>query len=195
MEASLFDSKPKPSGESLDVIKRELMEAATPRFPGRVFIFGSGDPSARVLLVGESPGPPDIATGEPFTGPVGDMLRRMLVSIGLRESDCYLTNVVKFVSQGSELTPEMIAFFTPFLLREIESVDPELIIALGATPAKVLLETNEPISKIRGRMRKVNGRAMMPTFNPAYLLRDATKKKEVWEDMRAVREFLTSSQR
>jgi len=190
MEALLFDGKPKPSGESLDEIKRELIAAAAPRFPGRVFIFSSGNSSARVLLAGESPGPPDIATGEPFTGPVGDMLRRMLVSIGLRESDCYLTNVVKFISQGSELTPEMIAFFAPLLFREIESVNPALIIALGATPARVLLETNEPISKIRGKMCNVNGRAVMPTFNPAYLLRDATKKKEVWEDMKTVREFL-----
>src|SRR5580765_9094129 len=99
MEASLFDSK--PSGESLDDIKRDLLEKASPLFPGRIFIFGNGNPAARVLLTGESPGPPDIATGEPFTGPVGDMLRRMLVSIGLRESDCYLTNVVKFISQGS----------------------------------------------------------------------------------------------
>lgn len=191
MEASLFDSK--PSGESLDEIKRELLEQAAPLFPGRIFIFGSGNAAARVLLTGESPGPPDIATGEPFTGPVGDMLRRMLVSIGLRESDCYLTNVVKFISQGSELTAETISFFTPYLIREIESVNPELIIGLGATPAKVLLETNEPISKIRGKLRDVNGRAMMPTFNPAYLLRDPTKKKEVWEDMKAVREFLADS--
>jgi len=118
------------------------------------------------------------------------MLRRMLVSIGLRESDCYLTNVVKFISQGSELTAETIGIFTPYFIREIESVNPELIIALGATPAKVLLETNEPISKIRGKIRYVNGRAVMPTFNPAYLLRDPTKKKEVWEDMKVVREFL-----
>jgi len=187
MEASLFDSK--PSGESLNEIKRELLERAA-LFPERIFIFGSGNPAARVLLTGESPGPPDIATGEPFTGPVGDMLRRMLVSIGLRESDCYLTNVVKFISQGSELTAETIGIFTPYLIREIESVNPELIIALGATPAKVLLETNEPISKIRGKIRYVNGRAVMPTFNPAYLLRDPTKKKEVWEDMKVVREFL-----
>ena len=191
MEASLFDSK--SSGESLDEIDRELLEKASPLFPERIFVFGSGNPVARVLLVGESPGPPDIATGEPFTGPVGDMLRRMLVSIGLRESDCYLTNVVKFVSQGSELTPEIVSFFTPFLLREIESVDPQLIIALGATPAKTLLETNEPISKIRGNLSDVNGRAVMPTFNPAYLLHDPTKKKEVWEDMKKVREFLSGN--
>ena len=188
MEASLFE--PRPSGESLEKINRELLEKATPVYPGRIFIFGNGNPSARVLLTGESPGPPDIATGEPFTGPVGDMLRRMLVSIGLRETDCYLTNVVKFISQGSELTPEMIEFFTPYLSREIESVNPALIITLGATPTSALLGTKEPISKVRGKLRELNGRAVVPTFNPAYLLRDPTKKKEVWEDMRVVKEFL-----
>lgn len=190
MQTKLFAENIGPSVGSLQEIKREVLERVTPLYPGRVFIFGTGDEKARVVVVGESPGPPDIATGEPFTGPAGDLLRRILASIGLRAADCYLTNVVKFVSQGDELTPETIAFFTPYLFREIEAVDPEIVIAMGATPAKALLNTKKPISQVRGQMQEVNGRMVMPTFNPAYLLRDPTKKKEVWDDMKMVREFL-----
>jgi DNA polymerase len=190
MQAALFSSRPEPSGESLDEIKREMLERAKSLYPGRAFVFGMGNESARVLVVGESPGPQDIATGEPFTGPAGDLLKRILASIGLRYTDCWLTNVVKFVSQGDEVTKDVVAFFTPYLLREIEAVNPELVIALGTTPTKALLNTKKAISQVRGQMQEVNGRMIMPTFNPAYLLRDATKKKEVWDDMKIVREFL-----
>ena len=191
MQAALFSGNPEPSGESLDEIKREILEKAEPLYPGRAFVFGMGNEHARVLVVGESPGPQDIATNEPFTGPAGDLLKRILASIGLRYTDCWLTNVVKFVSQGDEMTTDVVSFFTPYLFREIEAVNPELIIAIGATPAKALLNTKKPISQIRGQMQEVNGRMVMPTFNPAYLLRDATKKKEVWDDMKMVREFLS----
>jgi len=190
MQAALFSGRPEQSGESVDEINREILQAAKPLFPGRAFVFGMGNAHARVVVVGESPGPQDIATGEPFTGPAGDLLKRILASIGLRYTDCWLTNVVKFVSQGDEITKEVIEFFTPYLLREIESVDPEIVIAIGSTPGKALLNTKKPISQIRGQMQEFNGRMVMPTFNPAYLLRDASKKKEVWDDMKQVREFL-----
>jgi uracil-DNA glycosylase len=190
MQAALFSGKPEPSGESLVEIKREILDRAAAVYPDRAFVFGMGNEHARVLVVGESPGPQDIATGEPFTGPAGDLLKRILASIGLRHNDCWLTNVVKFVSQGDEITKDVIAFFTPYLFREIDAVNPELVFALGFTPTKALLNTKNPISQMRGQMQEVNGRMVMPTFNPAYLLRDATKKKEVWDDMKMAREFL-----
>jgi uracil-DNA glycosylase family 4 len=190
MQTGLFSEQGGSSGERIDAINREILERAAAVYPGRAFVFGMGNEQARVLVVGESPGTQDIATGEPFTGPAGDLIKRILASIGLRYNDCWLTNVVKFVSQGDEVTKDAIAFFTPYLIREIESVDPELVIALGSTPAKALLNTKKPISQVRGEMQLVNGRMLMPTFNPAYLLRDPTKKKEVWDDMKMVREFL-----
>jgi DNA polymerase len=190
MQAKLFAEERRPSGETLDEIKQEVLERAAPLYPGRAFVFGMGNESARVLVAGESPGPQDIATGEPFTGPAGDLLKRILASIGLSAADCWLTNVVKFVSDGSELTPDIVNFFTPYLIREIEAVDPEIVIAIGSTPTKALLKTKKPISQVRGQMQEINGRMVMPTFNPAYLLRDPTKKKEVWDDMKMVREFL-----
>lgn len=190
MQPALFSGRSEPSGESVKDINREILERAGSAFPGRAFVFGMGNEHARVLVVGESPGPQDIATGEPFTGPAGDLLKRILASIGLRYNDCWLTNVVKFVSRGDEITKDVVEFFTPYLLREINAVNPEIVIAIGSTPAKALLDTKKPISQIRGQLQEVNGRMVMPTFNPAYLLRDATKKKEVWDDMKQVREFL-----
>jgi DNA polymerase len=193
MQAGLFRERSGPSGEPLDEIMKEMRERASPLFPGRAFVFGMGNEHARVVVAGESPGPQDIATGEPFTGPAGDLLKRILASIGLRYMDCWLTNVVKFVSQGDEITKETVEFFTPYLIREIEAVDPEIVIAIGSTPAKALLNTKKPISQIRGQMQEMGGRMVMPTFNPAYLLRDPTKKKEVWDDMKQVREFLAET--
>ena len=190
MQTRLFAEQTGSSGESIDQINQEIREHAAPLYPARAFIFGMGNERARLIVVGESPGPQDIATGEPFTGPAGDLLKRILASIGLRYTDCWLTNIVKFVSQGDEITKDDIAFFTPYLIREIEAVGPELVIAIGSTPARALLNTKKPISQIRGQMQEVNGRMVMPTFNPAYLLRDPSKKKEVWDDMKLVREFL-----
>jgi uracil-DNA glycosylase len=105
----------------------------------------------------------------------------------LRRENCYLTNVVKYISAGDELTPEILAFFTPFLNRELRAVKPQVIISLGNTPTKALLKTKKPISQVRGEFHDYLGMKLMPTFNPAYLLRDASKKREVWEDMKKIR--------
>jgi len=190
MQAPLFAKENKKDGETLEQVYAELLEKAKILYPDKTFILGTGNENADVVVVGESPGPPDITTGKPFTGPAGDLLIRILGSIGLRSADCYLTNVVKFISSGDEINSEVIAFFTPYLRREINAVDPEIIISLGNTPTRALLETKKPISEMRGKFFDLDGRKLMPTFNPAYLLRDASKKREVWEDMKMVREFL-----
>jgi uracil-DNA glycosylase len=177
--------------EALEQINREILTEGQKLFPKRTFILGEGPTGARVLLVGESPGPPDTESGSPFQGPVGDMLNKIIGGIGLRREECYLTNVVKYISRGKDLTPDILAFFTPYLHREIMAVGPEVIITLGGTPAQVLLETGEPISRVRGKFYDFRGIPLMPTFNPAYLLRDPTRKREVWEDMKKVRDFLS----
>ncbi len=126
-------------------------------------------------------------------GPVGQLLEKILAAIGLKRDEVYLTNVVKYISQGDELTPDILKFFTPFLHREILAINPKVIISLGNTPTKALLNTKKPISQIRGEFYDYNGIKLMPTFNPAYLLRDPTKKREVWEDMKKVRDFLNNN--
>jgi DNA polymerase len=131
-----------------------------------------------------------VLSGIPFNGPAGDLLRKILASINIDFDKTYKTNAVKFVSQGDEITPQVLAFFAPYLKRELLAVNPRIVITLGNTPTKALLDTKQPISKVRGELAKFDGITVMPTFNPAYLLRDPTKKREVWQDMKKVIEFL-----
>ena len=195
MQSSLFqDETPPEATETLDEINAELLRRAKvmPQFAERIFIFGEGGRGARAAVVGESPGPPDIDSGRPFMGPAGQMLERILSSIGLKREDCYLTNTVKIISTGDEMTTDVLAFFTPYLHRELMVVRPAVVISFGNTPTRALLKTKKPISQLRGEFHDYNGMKLMPTFNPAYLLRDPSKKREVWEDMKKVRAFLAS---
>jgi DNA polymerase len=191
-ELSLFDDAPPDANESVEEINAELLRRAKrlPQYKDRVFIFGEGREGARVAVVGESPGPPDIDSGKPFMGPAGQMLDRILLSVGLQRRDCYLTNTVKMICTGDEITPEVLALFTPYLHRELSAVSPKVIISFGNTPTRALLRTKQPISKLRGEFHDYHGAQLMPTFNPAYLLRDPSKKREVWEDMKKVRALL-----
>ncbi|HEY8563068.1 MAG TPA: uracil-DNA glycosylase [Pyrinomonadaceae bacterium] len=193
MQNSLFEEKTAPSAETVDQVNQELLEKGKALFPDRFFIFGTGKIDADVVIIGESPGPPDADSEKPFMGPVGDLLVRILASIGLRRADVYLTNIVKFISGGDELTPEILKFFTPFLVRELLAIKPKVIVSLGNTPTKALLNTKKSITQMRGEFQDFHGIKLMPTFNPAYLLRDPTKKREVWEDMKKVRAFLTEN--
>jgi uracil-DNA glycosylase len=195
-ELSLFDDEPPARDETPEAVNAELFERAKqlPQYRDRIFIFGTGPRAPRVAVVGESPGPPDIESGRPFMGPAGQMLERILGGIGLARSDCYLTNVIKVISQGDEITPEWLSLFTPYLHRELAAARPRVVIAFGNTPTRALLRTKKPISQMRGEFHDYDGTPLMPTFNPAYLLRDPTKKREVWEDMKKVRALLAKSQ-
>jgi DNA polymerase len=164
-----------------------------PQLADSIFIFGEGEKGARVAVVGESPGAPDIDSGKPFMGPAGQMLNRILEAIGLKREECYLTNTAKIITSGDELTPDILSFFTPYLHRELAVVRPQIVIAFGNTPTRALLGTKKPISKMRGEFHDYRGMKLMPTFNPAYLLRDPSKKREVWEDMKKVRDLLASA--
>jgi DNA polymerase len=193
-QSSLFDATPPESNETLDEINAELLRRAKamPQFAERVFILGEGPLRARVAVVGESPGPPDIDSGRPFMGPAGQMLERILGAIGLSRAECYLTNTVKMICSGDEITPDTLSFFTPYLHRELRVVRPNVVVAFGNTPTRALLRTKKPISQMRGEFHDYERMQLMPTFNPAYLLRDPSKKREVWEDMKKVRAFLAS---
>lgn len=194
-ELSLFgDDEAAGSNETLEEVNAELLQRAKrmPQFKERVFILGEGPVGARAAVVGESPGPPDIDSGRPFMGPAGLMLNKILASVGLRREECYLTNTVKYISAGDELTSDVLSFFTPYLHRELRAVRPRVVIAFGNTPTRALLSTKKPISQLRGEFHDYRGTKLMPTFNPAYLLRDPSKKREVWEDMKKIRDFLAA---
>lgn len=195
MQNSLFSGswELNSPNESLDEIKAEMLDKAKsiPELADRFFVFSQGEPKATIAVVGESPGPPDADSEKPFQGPTGDLLNRILGSIGLSRENTYLTNIIKFISQGDEITPELMKFFAPFVWRELTVVQPKVVLLLGNTPTKALLNTKKPISQVRGQFHEANGMMLMPTFNPAYLLRDPTKKREVWEDIKQVRDYLT----
>lgn len=194
MQNSLFSGgwELNSPNESLDAIKAEMLDKAKmiPDLANRFFVFSQGEPNATIAVVGESPGPPDADAEKPFQGPTGDLLNKILGSVGLRRENTYLTNIVKFISQGDEITPELMKFFAPFVWRELAVVKPKVVLLLGNTPTKALLNTKKPISQVRGEFHEANGMMLMPTFNPAYLLRDPTKKREVWEDIKMVRDYL-----
>ena len=190
MQTTLFEENSLASNETVDEINQELLEKGKTLFPDKFFIFGTGKTSAEVVIVGESPGLPDADSEKPFMGPVGQLLEKILAAIGLKRDECYLTNVVKIISTGDEITPEMLKFFTPFLHRELTAIKPKIIVSLGNTPTKALLNTKKSITQMRGEFFNYNGMKLLPTFNPAYLLRDPSKKREVWEDMKMVRDFL-----
>ena len=196
MQDSLFNAQPGGSNETLEEINGELLRRAKslPQFKERIFIFGEGPLRAKAAVVGESPGPPDVDSGRPFMGPAGQMLDRILASIGLTRADCYLTNTIKIICQGDEITPEWLSLFTPYLHRELAVARPRVVISFGNTPTRALLRTKKPISQLRGEFQDYEGTPLMPTFNPAYLLRDPTKKREVWEDMKKIRALLASTE-
>lgn len=189
MQSSLFEDS-NVATESLDVVNAEMLEKCRLRYSNRIFILGTGPEDANIVIVGESPGPPDVATGKPFSGPSGDLLERIVAAIGVDIKDCFLTNVVKFISRGEEIGKDDIVFFSQFVQREILSVSPRVVILLGNTAARGVLGKSTPISQLRGQAFDFHGITTIPTFNPAYVLRDPTKKREVWEDMKLVRDCL-----
>ena len=154
-------------------------------------VFGVGDPDTRILFVGEGPGADEDAQGEPFVGRAGQLLNNMIKAMGVSREQVYIANVVKCRPPGNR-TPENdeCATCSPFLLRQIEVIAPEMIVALGATAAKTLLEVNEPMSKLRGHIHDFRGTPLVATYHPAYLLRDPRQKGEAWKDLQLVMKHL-----
>lgn len=148
-------------------------------------VFGAGDPAARLVFVGEGPGYDEDKQGEPFVGAAGQLLTRIIAAIHLSRSEVYICNVVKCRPPGNR-TPsaDEISACLPFLERQIESLAPDFICALGATAARALLDTKEPISRLRGRFYDFRGIRVLPTYHPAFLLRNPDGKRDVWEDMK-----------
>jgi uracil-DNA glycosylase len=176
-----------PDGESLDDIRADLGECvrcALCRSRTRI-VFGQGHPQARLLFVGEGPGQEEDLAGEPFVGAAGQLLTRIIEAIHLRREEVYIANVVKCRPPGNR-TPEPgeIATCSPFLRRQIAAIQPLFICTLGSCATQTLLGTIESISRLRGRFYEYEGIRVLPTFHPAYLLRNPEKKREVWEDMK-----------
>jgi DNA polymerase len=158
-------------------------------------VFGAGHPEARLMFVGEAPGADEDVQGEPFVGRAGQLLTKIIQSIGLERSDVYIANVIKCrPPQNRNPEPDEVKECQPFLFRQIDLIKPRVIVALGTFAAHALLNTDAPISRLRGRVHTYrHGASLIPTFHPAYLLRSPDKKRDVWEDMKKVRELLSAS--
>jgi len=154
-------------------------------------VFGVGDPDTRILFVGEGPGADEDAQGEPFVGRAGQLLNNMINAMGLKREQVYIANVVKCRPPGNR-TPERDECDTcsPFLMRQMDVIAPEMIIALGATAAKTLLQANEPMSRLRGHVHDFRGTPLVATYHPAYLLRDPRQKGEAWKDLQLAMKHL-----
>src|SRR5215831_13516100 len=155
-------------------------------------VFGVGSPDADLMFVGEAPGADEDIQGIPFVGRAGQLLTRIIEAIELRREDVYIANVIKCRPPGNR-NPEQDEVDTcePFLFQQIDIIKPKVIVALGTFAARTLLRTLDPISRLRGRVYDYRGAKLIPTFHPAYLLRNPSSKREVWEDMKLVRKLLS----
>ena len=157
-------------------------------------VFGSGNPSAELMFVGEAPGADEDLQGVPFIGRAGQLLTKIIEAIGMTRDDVYIANVIKCrPPQNRNPEPDEVETCEPFLFQQIDAIHPKVIVALGKFGAQTLLRTVEPISKLRGRVFDYRGSKLIPTFHPAYLLRNPSSKREVWDDMKLVKKLLTEA--
>jgi uracil-DNA glycosylase len=157
-------------------------------------VFGVGNPNADLMFVGEAPGADEDIQGEPFVGKAGQLLTKIIEAIGLTREDVYIANVIKCRPPNNRNPePDEVDQCEPFLFRQIDTIKPKVIVALGKFAAQCLLKTDTPISRLRGQEFNYRDAVLIPTFHPAYLLRNPSSKRDVWEDMKRVRDILTAS--
>jgi len=186
---SLFESIERIAGDTLPRIREDIGDCTRCKLhKGRTkIVFGTGNPNADLMFVGEGPGRDEDLSGEPFVGRAGKLLTDMIKAMGLERADVYIANVVKCRPPENRL-PEKdeIATCSPFLMRQIDAIKPKVICTLGSCSAQTLLQTAQGISKLRGEWFDFRGTKLMPTYHPAYLLRNPAAKPEVWKDLQKV---------
>lgn len=173
--------------ETLEDVRIDLGDCRRCRLSERRknIVFGSGNPHARLVFVGEGPGYEEDQRGEPFVGAAGQLLTKIIEAINYTRNQVYICNIIKCRPPGNRNPmPDEINSCFPFLGRQIKAIKPDIICALGTFAAQTLLDTKEPISKLRGCFHDYMGIKVLPTYHPAYLLRNPEKKRDVWEDMK-----------
>jgi uracil-DNA glycosylase family 4 len=189
-EVRLFGS----AGEALRAIREDIGECTRCKLHAlgrKQIVFGVGNPAADLMFVGEAPGADEDIQGEPFVGRAGQLLTKIIEAIGMKREDVYIANVIKCRPPGNRNPePDEVAQCEQFMFRQVDTIKPKVIVALGKFAAQALLKTNDPITKLRGREYKYRDAILMPTYHPAFLLRTPSAKREVWDDMKRVREIL-----
>ena len=184
---------PRALTEAIEAIRAEIGNCVRcPLHEGRTqIVHSTGNFAARLMFVGEAPGADEDAEGKPFVGRAGKLLTDIISGMGFRREDVFIGNINRCRPPGNrQPLPIETEACRPFLLREVAVIQPKVIVVLGNTATQNLLSIKTPISKIRGQFQDYFGVKVMPTFHPAYLLRDPHKKREVWEDMKKVRDYI-----
>jgi uracil-DNA glycosylase family 4 len=175
---------------SLESIRLELGDCQRCKLaPKRTnIVFGSGNPNAELVFVGEAPGYDEDQQGLPFVGRAGQLLTKIIESINLKREDVYICNVLKCrPPENRNPEPDEVAACNPFLRKQLAAIRPKIVCCLGTFAAQTVLQTAASISKLRGKFFDMDGIRVIATFHPAYLLRSPDKKREVWEDMKQIR--------
>ena len=192
---SLDSAQPTPSSGATELARLEASvrncQACRLHEGRRQVVFGTGNPDADLVFVGEAPGRDEDLQGEPFVGRAGQLLTRIIQAIGLRREDVYILNVIKCrPPQNRNPLPDEVAACRPLIDRQLACLKPRVICALGTFAAQALLRSDERISRLRGRFHPMGDILVRPTFHPAYLLRNPQEKRKVWEDMQDIQREL-----
>ncbi len=191
-------SEIRPEVSSLEEIRKELGDCRRCKLHRirRTLVFGEGNERAKLMLIGEGPGYDEDVQGRPFVGKAGQLLTKILQSINLKREEVYITNIIKCrPPQNRNPEPDEIQSCHPFLLRQINAIQPKIICALGTFAAQTLLKTTTKITALRGKLYELETVKVIPTYHPAFLLRNPEKKREVWEDMKRVLEYLRQEEK
>ena len=187
--ANTIPAAPPPSAD-LEVVRAELGDCQRCKLaPSRTHIvFGSGNPNAELVFVGEAPGYDEDQQGLPFVGRAGQLLTKIIESIDLKRDDVYICNVLKCrPPENRNPEPDEVVACNPFLKKQLAAIRPKVVCCLGTFAAQTVMQTSSSISKLRGRFQDIDGMRVIATFHPAYLLRSPEKKRDVWEDMKQIR--------
>jgi DNA polymerase len=162
----------------------------------RHIVFGTGNPDAQLVFVGEGPGGEEDVQGKPFVGRAGQLLTKIINSIDLTRDEVYIANIIKCRPPNNRNPePDEIKACEPFLIKQLDAIKPKIICALGTFAAQTLLETDERISHLRGKFIPYRESRLIATFHPAFLLRNPQRKRDVWEDMKMIRKEYVRSER
>ncbi|UCF38180.1 MAG: uracil-DNA glycosylase [Acidobacteriota bacterium] len=178
---------------TLDTVRQDLGECTRCQLHAtrKNIVFGTGSPKADLMFVGEAPGADEDEQGLPFVGAAGQLLTKIIAAIGLTRKQVYIANILKCRPPNNrDPKPQEVEACEPVLFKQIEVIEPMIIVALGKYAAQTLLRSDTPISRLRGQFFEYRGSRLMPTFHPSYLLRNPSAKREVWEDMKLVRSTL-----
>jgi uracil-DNA glycosylase family 4 len=173
----------------LKLVREELGDCQRCRLAGgrKQIVFGVGNPNADLVFVGEAPGADEDRQGEPFVGAAGQLLTKMIEAMGFRRQDVYICNVIKCRPPSNRNPePDEVAACEPFLKKQLAALRPRMIVTLGKFAAHCLLRVDTPITRLRGNFRSYEGIQLMPTYHPAFLLRDPSRKREAWNDLQQV---------